>query len=689
MANHTEAVHRTICSMCTSGFCPTDVRMEDGRAVAVDIGKVPCPRGKAQLEFVYHPDRLRQPLRRTGPRGTGQFAPVSWERALGDIAAQLLEIRRRDGAESVVFFVGYTQEPRPYVQRLAHAFGSPNYVTESSCCFLATTLAAAATYGPAWRYFHYSGALHPATRLHVLWSANPPISSPPTAAKLWEAQARGTRLIVVDPRRTETARRADMHLQLRPGTDGALALTLIHVIVAEDLYDHAFVRDWTVGFDDLVRLVEAFPPQRGQAITGVPADQIRDAARLLACIKPAKIQFSASATVHAANGVQNHRAIILLPALTGNLDVAGGNMLPFDQSPPLKDISLRDRLASLPPRVGADRFPFWNQVTDEGQMAALADQIASGRPYPIKALIGVGANVMMFADSARMREAWSQLDLLAFSDFFPTPTTDLGDYVLPAATYMEGPALVTGTPFSPQAARVRYREAVLEPWGASRPDWWIVFELARRLGLRDVFWQGDFERSVADILSPSGIDLAELRRHPEGLALPIPPHEPWGYRHSGFDTPSGKVEIRSSLLEACGYDGLPVYREPAESPLHPTLAVDYPLVLTTGARVPMYTHSQFRRLPSLHRRLPEPRLEMNPADASPRGIASASQVVLSTPRGCIVVRAKVTDVVPPGVVQMGHGWPEADVNLLTDGSQVDPISGFPAFKSLLCQVNAV
>lgn len=682
-----ETVQRTICSMCTSGFCPTDVRVEDGRAVAVDIGAVPCPRGKAQLEFVYHPDRLRRPLRRTGPRGTGQFAPVSWDLALGDIAAQLLKIRHRYGAESVVFFVGYTQEPRPYVQRLAHAFGSPNYVTESSCCFLATTLAAAATYGPAWRYFHYSGALHPATRLHMLWSANPPVSSPPTVANLWEAQGRGTRLIVVDPRRTETARRADMHLQLRPGTDGALALALIHVIVAEGLYDHAFVKDWTVGFDSLVRLVEAFPPRRGQAITGVPADQIRETARLLARIKPAKIQFSASATVHAANGVQNHRAIILLPALTGNLDVPGGNMLPFDQPPPLRDISLRERLASLPPRIGTERFPFWSQVTDEGQLAGLADQIVSGRPYPIKALIGIGANVMMFADSARMREAWTQLDLLVFTDFFPTPTTDLGDYVLPAATYMEGPALVTGPPFSPQAARVRYREAVLEPWGESRPDWWILFELAARLGLRDMFWQGDFERSVADILSPSGIDLAELRRHPEGLPLPTRPHEPWGYRHTGFDTPSGKVEIRSSLLEACGYEGLPVYREPTESPRRPALAADYPLVLTTGARVPVYTHSQFRRVTSLQRQLPEPQLEVNPADASLRGIATGEQVVLSTLRGRIVVRAEVTDVVPPGVVQMGHGWPQADVNLLTDGVQVDPISGFPAFKSLLCQVS--
>ena len=318
----------------------------------------------------------------------------------------------------------------------------------------------------------------------------------------------------------------------------------------------------------------------------------------------------------------------------------------------------------------------------EMQTNALVDQIESADPYPIKALFSSGLNVQFFANSHRMEDITGKLDFIAVTEYFQTPGTRLADVVLPIASWMERQILLV----EPGIARLI--EPAIAPVGESWAEWKIYSELAKRLGFGEEFWEGDFSRYVDYTLQPFGIQYNDLLRHPEGIPLPITPRPDKQYEKEGFPTPSGKVEIASSELAEQGLEPLPVYREPVESPVsRPDLAKSYPLVMTSGARVPFYVHSQYRNIERLRRKMPDPLVEINPADAVSRGIQSGEEVVISTLRASIKMQAQVTDTMLAGAVSMPHHWPgEANVNALIDDENLDPISGFPAFKSQLCQV---
>jgi len=500
-----------------------------------------------------------------------------------------------------------------------------------------------------------------------------------------EAREKGLKLIVVDPRRTTMASMADIFLQLRPGTDGALALGMINVIINEQLYDKEFVERWTVGFEDLKELVQKYSPERIEQITWVPAAKIREAAILYATTKPAQMGMSPQSTTHCTNGVQNHRAIILLPALTGNFEVPGGTR--WSPPPlPMNDITLHERVAKMPPGIGSQRFPLWTSFYREMQSNAMVDQIESGRPYPIRALFGAGLNPMHFANFNRFVENVKKLDFVVATEYFQTPGTRLADIVLPVASWLERPMLIT-PPFSD--GFVSLVEPAIDPVGESWPEWKIFSELAKRLGFGDEFWDGDFEKCVRYILEPSGVTLEDLKQHPEGIEFLQAPRPAKYYEKAGFQTPSGKVEISSSLLAEHGHEPLPVYKEPMESPVSwPELLPHFPLVLTSGARTVAFTHSQYRNIPQLRQMMPEPLVEINPSDAKPRGIRSGDMVIVSSPRGSMKLKAKVTDEILPGVVQLPHQWAgEANVNILVNDQTPDPISGFAPYKSQLCQVS--
>jgi len=677
-----------ICYMCTTA-CPTRVHVRDGRAVKIDIADpkaAHCPRWQAQLDFVYHPDRLLYPLQRTGARGEDAFRRITWDAALDTVAKNLQKAKDEFGPESVCFWVAYTKEPRPYFHRLAHAFGSPNYCTESSSCFSATWLATQLTYGTDYGYMAgYSAGVDPETKCKLVWGAAV-VTSPRVWEDNLEAADRGVKLIVVDPLRTHIASRADIHLQPRPGTDGALALGMMNVIVAENRHDRAFLEKWTVGWDELKKLIQEYTPERAAAITGVPADKIIAAARLYATSKPAKLHLSPNSTTHHANGVQNHRAIILLAAVTGNIDIAGGNRPGPQPTKMPRDITLHERVAAMPPGVGAQRFPIWTSRYSEMQSNAIADQIDGGRPYPLKAMFSSGLNTQFFARSDRIAASLKKLDFIAVTEYFATATTPLADIVLPIASWLERPMLL-----NEYDVQVKLVEPAIAPPGECRSEWAIYAALAERLGFGDLFWDGDFYKCADYILEPLGITCADLRQQPEGIALDLPPVVEKSYEKAGFETPSGKVEIASGALAEHGHDALPVYREPAESPLAtPDLAASYPLVLTSGARVMAYTHSQFRNIPRLRRLMPEPLADIHPADAAPRGIATGDTVKINSPRGSALMKANVTDAILEGVVSVPHQWPgDANINLLVDDVNLDPISGFIPCKSLLCQVEKV
>ena len=695
-------VKKSICTICDpTTQCGLDLYVKDGKIIKLEGSKehpyslgTLCSKGAANRQYIYSEDRLKTPLKRTGPRGSGKFEPISWDEALNTVAAKFNEIKEQNGPESVVFFSGYTKYFRPYLKRLAHSFGSPNYLTESSTCHQATAMAQKLTFGLP------GGPDLKNTKCLLVWSANPFHTNPGNARAILKGKERGMMLIVVDPRETPTTALADIHLQVRPGTDGALALAMANVIIHERLYDQDFVANYSYGFEDYREYVQQFTPERGEKLTGVPADKIAKAARRYASIKPAAIMPSASPVVHHTNGVQNYRAVFALAGLTGNYDIAGGNVVvppSFIHIPGLIPTREHEFIqcrpwSEMPPRIGADRFPVWGDIIDEeGQAMHLPSQIRSGEPYPLKALIGFGMNHRMWPDSSGLLESVGKLDFFVNVDIFMTDTCKYADIVLPACTSVERSELRCYP-----VGYIIFTQPAIPPLYDSRSDVEIIYELAARLGLDDPLFKAGYEVSVDWILAPSGISVAELKNYPGGMFVPNPMKLPEKkYLKQDFKTPSGKMEFKSKVLEKYegrpGFEAIPVYRPPKYSrESAPELAQEYPFILNTGSRLPMYVHTRTFRLTWTNSLRPNhPAADISPADAARLGIKQDDAIRISTPKDAIVVKANLTQMVQPGVIHMYHGHSEADVNLLFEGDYLDPLSGYPGFKSALCKVEKV
>jgi anaerobic selenocysteine-containing dehydrogenase len=709
-------VRKSICTICDPvSQCGLDCYVKDGRVVKVEgtlenpqnAGTL-CAKGAAQRQWVYHEDRLRTPLKRVGPRGKGQMVPISWTEALDTIAEKLQALKAESGPESVVFYCGYPKHPRPFLSRLALLYGSPNYCTESSACATAA--------GMAWRTIYGQGSAPDLANTKCIFALgrNPFHASTPLSRHLLDARDRGVKFIVADPRVTPLASIADIHLQLRPGTDGALALAIANVIISEGLYDREFIGQWSRGFDEFRRYAAGFSLERAEEITGVPAAKIRDAALLYATSKPAAMMPSSSPVVHHVNGVQYERATLVLVGLTGNFDIPGGNVA---VSPSWLHVSgagfttlehefeLPRPWSELPPRLGQTRFPVWTEMVDECQSMDIPRQAATGEPYPLRGLVGFGLNYRLWPDSEGLLAALDQLDFIVDVDLFLTDSAKHADIVLPTCSSLERSELRCYS-----QKYIVYTTPVIEPLGESRSDFDIIFALADKLGLdyqvgtpaggnRGGYLPNgapDFTEAIEKafdwMLEPSGMKIAELKSHPAGMPVPHPaPTTYRKYEQSGFRTPSGKMEFSSSILEKHsdypGIDGLPLYAEPPYSPAaSPELAKDYPFVLSTGSRLPMFIHSRLFRLPWVRSLRPDAAADLNPADAAVLGIAQGDWIELASPTGSIRVRANLTQMVMPGVVHMFHGYPDADVNSLLEGDYLDPISGFPGYKAALCAV---
>ena len=713
-------IRKSVCTICDPQTqCGLDCYVKDGRIIKVEgslenphSGGTLCAKGAAQRQWIYHEERLRTPLKRVGPRGSGEMVPISWTEALDTITQNLHKLKAESGPESVVFYCGYPKQMRPFVQRLAFLYGSPNYCTESSTCFTAMSM--------GWRldYGQMAGPDLAHTKLLFVWTGNPFYAGTPNARKLMDAKERGVKFVVVDPRNSPIAAIADLHLKLRPGTDGALALAMANVIISEGLYDRQFVAEWTRGFDEYRAYAATFTLERAEEITGVAAALIREAAILYATTKPAAMMPSSTPVVHHTNGVQNQRAAAMLVGLTGNFDIPGGNVAQpagwlevggagfTTREHPFK---MPRKWSDLPPRVGGERFPVWTEMIDQGQAMDIPRQINTGDPYPLRGFVGFGVNYRMFPGSTGWLEAVQKLDFICITDLFATDTSKYADIVLPACGSVER-SEVRGYP----QKHVIATQPVIEPIGESRSDTDIIFGLAQKLGLDYQDYDGvpggataerggflpngapdfgeAFDAAMDWILQPSGMTMAELKKYPEGMPVPNPiPVTYKKYEKNGFPTPSGKMEFSSVLLEKHsdrpGIDGLPIYNEPKLSPVStPEVAVDYPLVLGTGTRLPMFIHSRTFRLPWTRSLRRDAMVDLNPADATLYGIAQGDFVELSTPQGAIQVKANVTELARPGVAHMYHDYPEADVNSLLPGDYLDPISGFPGFKASLCAV---
>ncbi|MGB2854831.1 MAG: molybdopterin-dependent oxidoreductase, partial [Dehalococcoidia bacterium] len=421
----------------------------------------------------------------------------------------------------------------------------------------------------------------------------------------------------------------------------------------------------------------------------------RKAAHLYAETKPACI-FLGNALEQHTNGSQTIRAITALMAITGNLDVPGGNVILSPARLAKNPVELHDK---LPPemdekRLGNEflltRFQFTKLAHPPSAIKAILEET----PYPVKAMLILAANPALTSpNSQEVEAALKRLDFLAVADIFMTQTAQLADVVLPACTFLEQTYYATyeaGAYLKPTLpGLLMLRPEVLPPLQESRPDWQIIFELARKLGYGEYFpWQ-DIEEAIDFELEPTGITSRDLREHPEGIQIHGPQFKPTyhKYKSMGFLTPSKKVEILSERFQEMGYDALPVYHEPSESPLgNPELARTFPLVLTTGAKLGCYVHSQMRNIPSLNRQMPHNVAEIHPSTAADYGIGEGDIVLVESPRASIRCQARLTEDIRPQVVQLYHGFEEANANLLTDNSSYDPITGSVPMRSSLCRI---
>ena len=673
-------VKKSICNMCLLR-CGLNVHVVNNRIEKIlPMQEHPfntlCAKAQGISEWVHSPGRITHPMKRS----KGGWKKISWDEAFEYLADKLTAIKDNYGPRSLVVYSGMafagTYDVRGVVQRFCDLYGTPNFTTGASYCHWATVI------GHSLTFDYNTVEIIPdvdSTACILNWGTNPEESRVPLALKIKKARRRGAKLIVIDPRRTDMAKEADIYAQIRPGTDGALALSLLNVILEERLYDEDFVRKWTFGFDRLLEHIKPYSPEKVAEITWIPADVIRKIARTYATIKPATIIQYVSLE-HSINGVQTSRAIAILMAITGNFDVQGGNIV----CPRLKTAHLTIAKAPKEDSV-SPQYPIFNMLAKRPTASPLAEVILSGKPYPVKALIVQGANpALTWPNSKKVKAALGKLDLLVVIDLFMTETAKLADLFLPATAFLERKQLVTYG-VTGQLPLICRADPVIVPPGQCMDDWRIWCELGRKMGYGEYFPWDDADEIFEDYLAPTGITVKQLKEVSSGIFYAQCKEK--AYMENGFNTPSGKVEIYSELLEKHGHSPLPTYAEPPESPIsRPDLAKEFPLILITGPRVRWFTHSQHRNVSILRKRMPEPLIEINVRTAKNLGISDGSMVKVRSPRGEIKLKARVTRDIHPNVVSLPHGWSEANANELVDDMARDPISGYPSFRALLCQV---
>lgn len=670
---------KSICPLCLK-CCGVDAHVKDGELVKVTGMKEHpfnrlCVKARATSDWLYSKERITHPLKKV--RQT--WKEISWDEAFETIAAKLKYIKENYEAKALVVHLGnpFIGSHVPMVaKRFCSLYGTPNYTSGASHCFAAKGIGHGLSLSNRMLPLFSS---YVDTRCVVVWGINPEQSDINQARDISLARRQGAKLIVIDPRRIPLAKEADIYAQIRPGTDSALALGLLNVIIGEELYNKEFVEKWTVGFDKLREHVKRYSPEVTERITWVPAETIRQLARMYANSKPATITQGVPLD-HCTNGVETSRAISILITITGNLDVHGGNTY----NPPLKQASLRIKgNVSVDEAIGAV-YPIFGKFTGETTSMPVPDAIITEKPYPVKALIVQGGNpVLTWPNTNKVIDAFQKLDLLVVSDLFMTETAKLADIFLPAASFFEEEILkeytTNGLPL------ITLGNKAIEPLGDCLEDWKVWAELGKRMGYDSYFpWQSADEL-FDTLLKPTGITLGQLKENPGGVVF----HElgQKDYLKQGLATPSGKVEIFSQVMADYGYNPLPTFTEPLESLVgQSALANKYPSILISGPRISVYTHSRFRNIGRLRKLVPEPLVEINSDSAKEMGIGNGDTVIIESPRGNVKLRTKLTEDIHPKVVSIQHGWNEANANILTDDERRDPISAYPGFKSVICRV---
>ena len=694
------------CSVC----CGTRVTVTNGRVTDIaPNAEHPYSKGafcikglRGALGVTYGPGRVLHPMRRDGPRGSGRWMRISWDAALDEMADRFAAVRAQHGPLALVGAVSGAFFSRgAIVALLMRSIGSPNWMINQDLCGGCRAVSARAT-----GLNITSGEDIANTSCVLLVGRNPHAADPVQWAAIKQARQRGARLIVIDPKRIPACDLADLWLRPRPGTDAALALAMIAVLIEENLYDRDFVARWCHGFDALAARAAQYPPAVAARLTGVPAEDIVAAARMYA--RGPSCFVSGHGIDAFSAGVQTFRAYHSLLAISGNVDRRGGNRR---VKTPRGFKSYLDLLHMpqfrLPEEIerqtlGADRFPLW--AGPRGWQTAchnptVIEAVLTGRPYPVHAMYISGVNIAVtYPNTQNTLAALRSLDFVAVATHEMTPTAAMADIVLPKTTALEEEEVS----FAPAGPAVLYTRNVVPPCGEARCDLDIAVGLIDRLAARGAVtknlipWRSQREFN-AFILGDSGISLAELQRTG---CVPVP------YRLGNFDeapfaTPTRKIELYSETMRAVGLDPLPDFVPPGRERASDDVRARFPLILLTGDREKTYHHSRFRGDAWARKVSPDPTLLIHPATARALGIGDKEWVTVETPAGTAPcrLRAKVSEATAPDVVSTGMGWwrPDApgpehgalEINInaaLSYAGPYDPASGSPDARGLLCRV---
>ncbi|MFC1965412.1 molybdopterin-dependent oxidoreductase [Chloroflexota bacterium] len=697
---------RAICPLCPN---------QDGIIVTVQNGKITsidgdrehpvsrgfaCIKGRHSWEAIYHPRRFKQPLLKT----TSGWKEISWEDALNIAADRLAEVKHKFGPLSLCAANCSPNSPEGIAMMLfTRALGSPNQMHNADLCQGTHEIADLVTFGTILSIYQSAEDFRN-SKCILLVGTNMVASSGGQWQDVMYAKKNGAKLIVVDPRRCESAKQADIWLQIRPGTDGALALGMLNVIINENLYDADFVNNYCQGFDKLREHVQQYTPESVAEITSLSPEEIALVARTFATSKPASYRGNIGVSQY-SNSTQSTRAFSILTAITGNIDVEGGNLVPT--APSGYGSAYRILQSTRLPReveeqqLGAKRFPLWSGPDSFMEVAhnpSVINAIITGEPYPVKSMIIYSANpVVSYPDPRKVIEALRKLEFLMAIAYTPSPTSDFADLILPTIHRFE-------------QNRVNFRgygnclsaiPKLVEPPGECLDVLSILYRLSERMVQKGYIQSNLIPWKSMDEHNAWRLDKAEFTFAglcEKGAVVIEPKYRK--YTERGFRTPSKKVELYSARLEQHGYDPLPVFREPIENPVTMRkLAEQYPLLLITR-REPSNWLTRSAGESWFREAVPYPQLQIHPSAAQERKIQDGDKVIVETPRGKFQHVVELTDDIHPLVVCGSFGWwlPEretADKGLLEANVNAamsydppyDPEVGINSIQGLMCQVS--
>lgn len=645
-----------------------------------------CAKGITTLQRLYNPNRLLYPLKRTNPKGSEDpgWVRISWDEAYKTIAAKMLETRKKYGPDAVMFYAGDPKEPRPAIYRLSRYFGSTTFGTESSVgCRSGCMMAEELDYGCP----QGGGAPSKDTKVFLILATNVWAKPLTWWRAVMAAKARGCKIITIDARRTKAAEIADVHLMPRIGTDAALAAGIIRVLVKENLYNKAFVEEWTHGFEDYKAYIEPFTPEKTEELTGVPAAKIIEAAHVWAQ-GPGTFTLTSQSTSHNSNGVNNTRALLLLPIVMGYIDIPGGvpftkgpaglTMSAYGLHPSMSEVAWFNKPENKARRFDRNEVPLWNDMKDQVSPNNLPEWIEAGK---VRMFCGWGFNVNIWPTPALYGDAFKKLDFAFSADYFYRPDSHRNlDIILPAAMNYERYA-----PFGAYGSRIAVRKPV-KPLGECREDWRIALELGCIVDKPEHFFNGDPKAAcdfVIKNMKGAGWDAFE-KALPAVSTVPAPKPAFEKYKlgqlrpdgKPGFNTVSGKLDFSSDRAAKFGYPALPIFK-----PITP-LTKEFNLRFLNGSRKPYITHSKTRSdqpyLLELENCLT---IDMNPADAEKRGIREGDTVEIRSPfGGPVEAKVTVSIIVPPGLIGGQYGWlGRQNTQQLVSRDIRDPMSGYPAY----------